>query len=160
MVGERPRTSTPSDLPAWPWVSRSATSTRRPRPARCAATFTQSVVLQVPPFSLTKAMRRMLSARGRLRPERSARSTFAARPSIIDSSSASFCLSEATSSFEGRFAAWSACRTPLSNVSFAWIAEEKRVCRPEVTRSLARSLPTARPILSSLASRARFSRGS
>jgi hypothetical protein len=38
-------------------------------------------------------------------------------------------------------------------------SEEKRVCWPVVTRSLARSLPTARPILSSLASRARFSMG-
>ena len=59
-AGARPR---PSDLPACPCVSRSATRTRRPRAASRAATFTQSVVLQVPPFSLMKAIRRIGRAR-------------------------------------------------------------------------------------------------
>ena len=41
-------------------------------------------------------------------------STFAASPSIMDSSSDSLRRSAATSSRDGRFTAWSACRTPLS----------------------------------------------
>src|SRR5690606_17882489 len=66
-VGERSRTSRPSDLAACPWVSRSITSTRcRFSRASQAAAFTASVVLPVPPFSLMNAMRRTPRASGRL----------------------------------------------------------------------------------------------
>ena len=57
--GSRVRTSSPRVFPAWPWVSRSTSNTRSPRVfASQAATWTARVVFPVPPFLLTKAIRR------------------------------------------------------------------------------------------------------
>ena len=87
-----------------------------------AATFTHSVVLQVPPFSLMKAIRRTARRACRLAVPGAgapAVGTFSASPSSIDSSSASCGAARPRPRWTGRFTACIAVFTPLSSVDFA-----------------------------------------
>lgn len=144
-LGCASRASMPRHFAACPWVSRSTSSTRRRFfCASQAATFTASVVLPVPPFSLMKAMRRaigyFLSASW---------STLLSICPRSFSSSSIFSRRVSMSAVDGRFIADSAERIDLSSTPFAESVRATIVCTVETNFSFDRSCCAILPMRSS-----------